>query len=87
MTNFTGIKGKTSSPFATLSGYLEAIFEAETELLLTEQEIPQEVSLEMLNLLLGVYNHLENTNQKHSRTGVAVHEVLVKVKDAWLVKK
>ena len=80
---FIGIPNKTKSPFGTLKGYLESICNSELE----QKELSQDVTLDLLNFALGVYNTLENQNQLNSRSGMSVLSLINKVNDEWKITK
>ena len=85
MTPFTGIPNKTVvSRFETLTSQLERIFEVSD---LVEKEIPQEVSLVLLNLVLGIYVTLGINSQLASRTGRATLDALTQVVNCFQSKE
>ena len=81
-TKFTGILGKTVvGDEDTIENRLNEIFGTTH---IVEGELPQDVAMELLNALLGVYISLEVSNQLNSRSGLTIKAALNKVVSTWL---
>ena len=81
-TKFTGILGKiVVGDEDTIERRLNEIFDTTH---IVEGELPQDVAMELLNVLLGVYTSLEVSNQLDTRSGLTIKATLNKVVSTWL---